>query len=583
MLDFTHRELQVLTYLITFSKKDVTKKLLANYFSISEKTLLKDIQSINVKLISFDSNISIDKQNLIFETSKDSTYWLNLISLSRKIKEIDLIKLRLLLLQKEITLSDFATELYISKSKLEKLLPTIFFDDLKLVKTRNIGIFIIGSELIKYHTFVLCSQKYVDDLNYIISSQFILEQVFENKIDSKSLDLIIKNHYAYVSQTQNSLNTDLEIKGHFITLLLFHYINISEEVKKNYFKKFYQFELTDYKNIINQNIQEILHSSNIIYNKKSTTYEFLLFHLNKLVNNPKEESIDSQILLDVKIRFSFSYSISETILSKLESIFNLKFDKIQTSYIAVYIQTLINQKSIEQNLPISLVSQYNPAIFEYIKSKLQGNLSGNILINTYTLHDYLKKENDSSEILISTIPNLKRTNSLFIDYLPTDHDISILSNQIRNKFIQLKIDALLISDFVFSISQDSSSKTLNFIKEILLNNQLVTKKYFDSLILRLESGLSVINKSLILHGNPREVLENQLLIFKCNNSIDFNNEKIDLIFVILLKESYLQENNDIIKGLYNILQQKYIIESLINENSVNYFKYNLKNKIILKT
>lgn len=580
MLDISERNYSILKRIVSKKNNSPNYTKLSQELNVSEKTLRNDIRILNTKLNEFDGKI-IEKDNvLVLVSPKPLIDWLNLLKEKQKISEIDLIKLTILIQTESITIGDLATNLYLSKSKLEKILPSISFDGLEIIKIRNLGILVSGPTIIKYNHFINIIYKYIDDLTYIDTSLNAFDQVFKKSLSLLEYQTLISSHNQYLLAHPKS--TDQQTKVHFLCLILNAFFINDKNTYQKYMDTFFTNPTINYTLEIQNIIDAILLENYIVYNSSSTTYRFLINHLNTILNQPLFSQNSFDLLLVIKRRFPFSYSIALVIFNKLQLQFNINIPEVQLDYITIYIQTLINEKISEQKLGVVIITQYGSSIAQYLRDKFEEQFSKQITITVWTLRQFQNEKILKNQIIISTIENINNPYALFISPIPTDQEISDLTQQIISKFIQFKIDNLLQSEFIFELNTNFIDQTLERIGQTLINNELVTTDFLVSFKKRLDFPFAIANSGLVLHGNPEEVLENQLLIFRLNNSISLNNEPIQLIFVLLLTKDYLDSNREITKEIYNILQNKNIIELLLTASSLSFLKYTLKNNTIIK-
>ena len=551
-----------------FNFLELSKKL-----EITEKTLNTDIKKINQFLKIYESELIIKNKYILLNSMYGKIDWINILKINSNISDADRIMVTLLLEKNTITIGEIAENTYLSRSKVEKILKSFDIKPLTWNNKRNSGLNICGSDLMKLILCIDILESYVDDLNYIVTTKLVIQKIFNIYIDSKEFEKIVNLHYSYLDKYERM--NEIKVKKLFILLTISNLFDYDYE--QNYADYVQKFTFNaDTNNILKKDINEVLTINNINYDVNNITYIQLYEHLNKLINHFE---VREAIKLDTNLesRFTYAYQISKQILNK----YNIK-DVNELELVTIYIQTLIDKTKIKTSyIDINIVSQHSNSITEYISTKILDNINLEIKFHRYSISEILNNCEMIGHITITTLSNLELINTFYVNPIPSDEEIIKLCLMIKNKITLLKVNDL-IDEKYFSIDFSNDFNHLkNNIYKLIKQNNLVDDGFFESFEERLNMDFSVVNESIFLHGNTNYVLDNKILVFLIKDGIEYQNQKIKIVFVILLTNEYLNSDSKLIKNIYKILMQKESIEILLGSSNVNYLKYSLNSNILI--
>lgn len=574
MYTLNERQVQVVESLL---KKDNTKKEMLELLEVSEKTLKSDINAINNLLSEHESGIESKDNVLHFRSIYDEIYWVNFLKLNQRIRINDLVKLKLLLKEEFCTLNDLAEESYISKSKLEKELNKLDFGGVGLVKVRNRGIKVGGELQERLFEFISIIRKYIDDVNYLVSTKLMLNQVVDTDVSEALFHEAVRRHKKDVKALK--IVDDELIRNSFLLLLLLNILDHPTTIYEDFIHRDYNGE-REYYAVFERIIDDILDNNNIIVEKKSVIYQMFLKHLGKLETSDYMPNLADSFVRDIETRFPFSVKLADMFIKKLEEETKIDFSNIEKYYIIVYFQGLINNGTSDKRLNINVICQYGLSFANYIALKLQRELGDDIKIKTFPLYEYLelRESGEVSGIAVTTLRNLD--DSLYINPVPTDEDILRLLNQIKIKKVQEEFANLIKGQYFTKISRISQDELKEMIAKDILESEMATREYIESYEDRIDTGLTVLNKSIIVHGDPAEVRKNGLLVYKIDDGLSLQGGDVNLVFVLLLDEEYLKNGNKVIREFYKILLDDEYGTMLHNLDNLNQLQFILNNNLM---
>lgn len=575
-MHFTTRESNILLLL---QDLDIEIETLANKFAVSTKTIKNDISSINNKISCFDSELKINKTRVSFDSIYPSVHWKNIVKLNMSIEEEDLIFLKLLFKDNYVPMSDFAAQLYISKSKLEKMIATSPHLDQYVSKKRNVGIKVELELEAKISLAIACLLPYVDDLNYLVTARALIQQVSDSEITIENFKLYINKFYQVVDNNQNI--TDKECKILILLILISKHILIIEDKEIDCLVPNFISNDTDLKltTVIEQNVREIL-SQNSVVNYEGKIFNNLVLHIENAINTKYANTIVNELELRIKTQYSYAYNIATEIYNRLVKTLSIELADYEKNYIAMYIQTIFNSREQNHSLQVLIVCQYGLSVSNYIQAWIEQNIDLDITFTVSSVLNFwnLKETASNYDVVITTIDNLEVENKNLVRLaaVPTSDEFNYIKSKIVNCHFQRQMDNFISSNSLHQICIESIDQMYGIIEEDFHH---ANQKFLEAMKARTNEGLSNINGIVIMHSDGNLITENRLLIYKLENPIDYNNGEVRMIFVFAFSIEFIERFNNVIKQLYRIIYSKEYVNALYETTTDKQFMWILSNQI----
>lgn len=575
-MHFTTRESNILLLL---QEGNIDIDALADKFTVSTKTIKNDITSINSKISSFDSELKINKTTVIFDSIYPSVHWKNIVKLNMSIEEEDLIFLKLLLKTEYVAMSDFAAELYISKSKLEKMLATSPHLDQYVSKKRNVGIKIELELEDKISLAIACLLPYVDDLNYLVTSRALIQQVNDTEITIGEFKRYIDKFYQIVDSNSNITDKECKILI-LLVLIVKHILKFDDSQIDNLVPDFVSND-TDLKltTVIEQNVREIL-SQNSIVNYEGKIFNNLVLHIENAINTKYTNTIVNELELRIKTQYSYAYNIASEIYNRLVKTLSIELADYEKNYIAMYIQTIFNSREQNHSLQVLIVCQYGLSVSNYIQAWIEQNIDLDITFTVSSVLNFwnLKETATSYDVVITTIDNLEVDNKNLVRLaaVPTTDEFNYIKSKIINCHFQKQMDSFISSNSLHQISIESIDQMYGIIEEDFHH---ANHQFLEAMKVRTNEGLSNINGVIIMHSDGSLITDNRLLIYKLENPISYNDSEVRMIFVFAFSIEFIERFNNVIKQLYRIIYSKEYVNALYETATDKQFMWILSNQI----
>lgn len=575
-MKFSLRELKVINLLQT---KSYSIKEMSDLLNINPKTLKADIEHINNSLVEYQSEIKITQKIVSFSSIYPVAHWKNIVRLNMTASEEDIILVRILSKIEYIPMVDIANELYISKSKLEKIIATSPKLNKYLDKKRNVGIGIQADidERIRICLEVLL--PYVDDLNYLVTARAIVNQTTDDIITVEEFQTYITIFDKVLEQIDNL--SDYECKISILLIILsIHIYHKDEEYAITLIRNYVNAKKadTDLDYIVELAIRTTFANNNInISNPKLLS--FCVNHICSAMTNLMPYAIDQEMELRIKTEFSFAYNIAQQILDGLTKSLNIDFLENEVCYVAMYAQSLIRIDNIQKPFQVLIVCQYGMSVSNYIQVWIEQNVKLPIEFTISSILNYNNSINSSEyHLILTTIENLESHNKniIYLSSIPVPSELEEAKLKIHKVYNERLVESFFDITSIHLVDIKALDDIYHHIKKDFSG---VSAAFIDAMKKRTDEGLTNVNGVIIMHSDGSTITDNKLLIYKLSTPVTVGNEQVRMIFVFAFTQDFIKQYNNIIKQIYKVLYLDQYVSALYETTTTNQFQWILKNQI----
>ncbi|WOO87125.1 PTS sugar transporter subunit IIA [Mollicutes bacterium LVI A0039] len=577
-MHFTAREAKII---LKLQQSNISLDQLSEHLQVGQKTIRNDMKNINDKVLSFDSAIEINDQTICFKSIYPDVHWKNIIRLNLSIEEHHLVFLKLLFKEDYITMSDFATEMYMSKSKLEKMIATSPLLNEYVDKKRNVGIAIITSVDQKINLSISILLPYVDDLNYLVTSRALVQQITDKDITVEEFKIAVEKFNSQLTILKNITDNECKI----LILIILIGTNVLKLSDSNINDLVYKFLFTGendekIRSRIYSEVKVILQQNNIV-SYDDQVIDALVIHIEAAMFNQFPNIIEDEMELRLKHQYSFAYNVATEIFNRLSFCFKLEWQLFEVNYIAMYIQTMINKNDFfGQNLKVLIVCQYGLSVSNYIQMWIENNVDIGIEFKICSVLDFwnIKCSISNFDVIVTTIDNLEIDQSkvVNVDTVPLDKQLLVVKSKLQKTYMKKQIDQFIDNISLSNIEINTVADVYPLIKEDFSDaNDL----FLEAMKKRTDSGLTNVNGVIIMHSDSKLISDNKLLIYRLNNPIKVQNVEVKMIFVFAFSSKYIETFNIVIKQIYRVIYSEQYVNALYESQSSNQFMWIFKNQI----
>lgn len=590
-----------------------------DYMNLSRKTVAKYLDMVEQDLPADVDLVRKRNQGIFLKGDKEKLIQkFGLTGSSNKVDVEPIDMLEILLNETEpILLDDLADKLFISKSTLERRIQDLKDNfGLEIQSTAN-GIFVDEnspsarksvSQIIKKYWSPTITQDENKRFRYSFElprslkkyvSQDILDKVQECIFEFGSKNNVDINEFEYESllihitvAVQRILNkeeikpiqADQNLKIDNLTINLaklieqnfdcklpdseIAYLNIHIlAIKKGYLDQ----DTVETNGLQNDPLVEFLKASLLQYD--DTLLKNLTVHLRPAIHR-SELGITIKNPYKEKIKKSFPYSmdLATQLATKVDKQYNVRLNDDEICYIALHFELFSERnKSKTKKVQVAVVCSTGYGSAALIKQQLLDKLSNHIeVVQTMSVQELLAN-GVKADIIITTIPiNLKEGNEkvLRVSPLLTDMDLDLIKkivDKVRtNNYIE-KIFLTLLDKTTILIDSKVSSpeEAIKRITEVMHQGGYVDSSMTEAALQRERLSATSLGNIAIPHGDIKHVVKPNLGILISKKGINWNKDKVHLVFFIAFNQQVKENMDQIYSYLYDLIQDKKKIQELV--------------------
>lgn len=352
-----------------------------------------------------------------------------------------------------------------------------------------------------------------------------------------------------------------------------------EQVKK------YDNKLIEFVDLILQVVGNILDAD---FSDDQKLKESLIFHLRPTIFRIRYGTPQSNSLINfIKSEYKNVYRATWAISLMFEEYYGLQLTEDEVGYIVLYIQSALERKGHQYKMVLIADSSRGHAqlLSERIK-KMIPEISD---IDIMGAHDFKLYGNEEADIIVTSKDlDIKDKRIVTIVNLLSESGIVSLRNHLNNLNYRLEESAnafspvcfpLLNPEIIFVDQKCQDKDTLlKFMATAMEMKGFVTSGFYDSVMEREKATTTSIGNGISLpHGAQSEVVESKVAIAILNEPIMWNDDQVDIVFLLAFKMETPDEINRIqmfYKQYISLIETEDKIKKLKNMNSnIDLYKY----------
>lgn len=299
----------------------------------------------------------------------------------------------------------------------------------------------------------------------------------------------------------------------------------------------------------------------------------LMKHLIPAIHRMKHGiQVENPILKHVKYEYTQEYIVVMTCISEIENAVGIKFDPNELGYVCLHVIAAVNRNSEIDSVNALLICDGGLAVSSYLSSRIEHNFSVckiSQVISSYEIDDYNFSEHDL--IINASYRSTKKVTLIpFVAISPlfSHKDENALSDWLINyRYNEILKSTTDISSntFFFNDNLKTKEEVIKRYSKLLEIDNYVTDSFFKTCLEREISLPTTIGRGIALpHGDEKEVLKSAIVIIKLDNEILWDNQKVDLIFLLAIDKSDTEDFRNVIRKLNKLVT---------NENTLHILKY----------
>nr|WP_281246046.1 PTS sugar transporter subunit IIA [Pisciglobus halotolerans] len=306
------------------------------------------------------------------------------------------------------------------------------------------------------------------------------------------------------------------------------------------------------------------------YDPDNELLDNLALHMRASINRMKENiSIRNAYKNEIRKAFIQSYEISKDFVSQISKIYHVKFTSDEISYIALHIQSFLERKR-NRKVNVLLVCASGLGTSKLLKQRIKFAFGDTIQIDNVLGINELNSTH-ADRLIISTIPiKDKRFKSITVSPIISEKDLRKIDDYVlpRNKgkaFVNLTNE----KNFFISYSDDQNQNdVLKLITDNLVYYEQAKKGIYESAIQREELSSTVLDHYVAMpHSTIEFIKRPSISIFINANGINWNGEKVKIIFFFGINQEVLDNLDDIYKYFNDLISNRLILNRITKVSS----------------
>lgn len=597
------RQRGIVLYLLKQTSYQTTK-VLAEEFSVSERTIQSDLNRLEEYLAEHQIKLTLERKKgtgVKFEGSLHETKQLiNRLSPSldnRGIemeKRIELLVFHLLMAKEGQSLEELSEKLFVSRNEIKRNLEeaSSFFayHGLTLISKPRIGTFVEGPERKKREVLAqnLKAIQKIDPQTVMLKDFFskevlsliqriLREELLNEKIDYhkelSSVDIHIyfmlermwQGETVLLSQEEHDFVEDTlaqKLSSRLLAKLADVYPVIFSPNEIDYLalrltsllpKEVHQEPSKQTSDLATHLIQRVSQLMTSDLSQDDTLKQNLVAHLSSTYFRVRHGfSISNPLTKEILGAYTHLFLVIQMVLEEFLVGKELYIPQEEIAYLTVHFQAAFERKKKQRkpkHFEAVLVSQYTRSMATFLEARLNREIPELSIRQVVEYQGAMPKDLPPVDFILSTIPLEEVTSPVvLISPMITEEDLAgVLKYMLEHQPLQTKKQfdfPRFTSPFLVYPKMDYKNvqELLHFLSEGLIENDYVKPEFTASLIER-ESRSSTRVAPLIAlpHGNPALVVSSTISIATLKEPMDWHGEKVQLVLLLAVRHEELKD------------------------------------------
>lgn len=334
--------------------------------------------------------------------------------------------------------------------------------------------------------------------------------------------------------------------------------------------KKYDNNLVEFVTILLRNVGNILE---IELESDAKLKDSLIIHLRSTIFRLRQGATQKNSLLGtIKKSYKNSFRAVLSMCLIFEDFFGFQLTENEVGYITLYIQSAIERKNKQYRL--LLLSDYSKGYIELLSERIRKQIPEVSKISIMSSHDFKLYGNEDADIILTSREiEISDKRLIIVPDLLSETGIVYLRTQLES----LNADdvntvnpispicfPLFNPEFIFVKQKyDNKQQLLEKLCNKLEQSGYVSSQFYNSVLERENATSTAIGNGISLtHGAVSEVNECKICIALLDSPILWNDEYVDIVFLLAFKMNTSEENK-IIQTFY-----KDYIKLIDNENNL---------------
>lgn len=629
--------------LLKKSNKKLSVNEISKTFSISRRTVFNDLNYLDYlletsgySLMRLDDGVMLKKddfnkrqeidikdfyssnrrydlfKNILFENE------LNIYDLSEKLFVSESTILNDINYINENYIKDLSASLLISNNELyidsdEQIIQNLYVRFNKLI-FKKLRLMLIESKDLYRNYYLFLSDVYGDQLvkkvrsvlySYLTNNSQVLAEYYFDNIINYLIVLVFRKTCLYRADGKVNNNTVIKKQDSddILKMVERNFGIIFSESEINYFYDILRSNNIKVKNSYDKNAVEdlvdtFLKSSGELLkldlSKDSILVEQLNKHFPSMIERAKNNiKIDNPFIDEIKNEYTTLFNTIWMIVIMNRKVFDFDLNDDEIGLLTIYLQSSLDRNKIIQKVILHIESRYYDTgfIINRIKKVLP-------TVDIEVLEGDVDLSKVKCDMIITTSDNITFGNIPFIKITPvvTERDLKNISNKYNStifkntKYKQLNekhkildiINNYFKPEFIhFDKRFNNRNEMMNYALVEMVDKDIVDISYIESIFAREKMGSTALNYMISTpHGNPKFVNNSCIYTVINNKPVKWGEDNVNIMFMMNISEGDMENLRTLFNFIYEISQDKNLIDELIKTKNYQEFIKLLRRTIL---
>lgn len=436
------------------------------------------------------------------------------------------------------------------------------------------------------------------------NSQVLAEYYFDNIINYL---IVLVYRKTYLNEADNNENNNSLIKFHdaddILKMVEYNFGIVFSETEVDYFYDILRANNIKVKNNYDKNavedlVEVFLKSSSELLkldlSKDSILIEQLNRHFPSMIDRAKNNiKIDNPFIDEIKNEYTTLFNTIWMVVIMNIGIFDFDLNDDEIGLLTIYLQSSLDRNKIVQKVILHIESRYYDTSF--IVNRIEQVLPA---VEIEVLEGKVDLSKINSDMIITTSDNTTFGNIPFVKITPvvTEIDLKNISEKYNftifknTKYKQLNdkhkifdiINNYFRSEFIhFNKNFNNRDEMMKFALEDMVEKDIVDKNYVESIFAREKMGSTALNYMISTpHGNPKFVKGSCIYTVINNKPVQWDDDNVNIMFMMNISESDIENLRTLFNFIYEISQDKKLIDELIKTQNYQEFIDSLRRTIL---
>lgn len=317
-------------------------------------------------------------------------------------------------------------------------------------------------------------------------------------------------------------------------------------------------------------------------------YNSLLQHLRPMIFRLKYGILqDNTLLKQIRQDYKQVYRAVWSISVLFEEYYNLNITENELGFITIYFESAL-QRMIP-NINMILVTKRNASYAQLLSQNLKRSINVKNEIDIIFYHEFVYEDYPDTDIILTTDElHVESERIIEVNDLYLEKSVELIEAKIKDIIrkqdaITTKFDLLchqmIDPELIFiKLKANSKADVFHAMNKVLLKKKFVTPKYVETVFNHEAIAVTEISNGIAIpHGSQHEVLEAKVAIATLEKPVLWNEEYVDLVFLLVVKmtsQTEIEKSQLFYKGLIRLIDSDEKIENLKNmKSSIELYNY----------